>query len=140
MACYLNLSDGAAVLLRALDPIEGLELMATNRNGFQPNKNKPKKELKEIPSHQLCNGPAKLCISMGITKEKCNMQDLTTWSEMWVESGEDIPEERIVKSSRIGIDSAGEEWAKKLLRFYVLNNKSVSKRDKVQESLLLCTD
>uniref|UniRef100_A0A1B6K7A4 DNA-3-methyladenine glycosylase n=2 Tax=Homalodisca liturata TaxID=320908 RepID=A0A1B6K7A4_9HEMI len=139
MYSLINISsqgDGAAVLLRALDPIEGMEQMITNRNEFQPNKNKPKKENKDIPHHQLCNGPAKLCISLNITKDQCNKQDLSKWSEMWIEEGNTIPEEQIVKSRRIGIDSAGPEWANKLLRFYIFNNKSVSKRDKVQEAIL----
>ncbi|KAG8316614.1 hypothetical protein J6590_046660 [Homalodisca vitripennis] len=92
-----------------------MEQMITNRNEFQPNKNKPKKENKDIPHHQLCNGPAKLCISLNITKDQCNKQDLSKWSEMWIEEGNTIPEEQIVKSRRIGIDSAGPEWANKLL-------------------------
>lgn len=111
--------------------------MIINRHEFQPYKSKQKKETKDIPLHHLCNGPAKLCISLGITKNSCNMQDLSTWSDMWIEQGEMVPEHQIVKSRRIGIDSAGQEWANKLLRFYVINNKSVSKRDKAQEALLL---
>lgn len=132
----LFLGDGAAVLIRALEPVEGVEEMNTNRQKFQPNRSKPK-IVKKIPTHELCNGPAKLCISFGITKEECNMQDLTVWDKMWIEQTETIPEEQIVK---IGIDSAGQEWANKLLRYYILNNKCVSKRDKAQEALLQAKD
>lgn len=139
MTCLFSLTsgDGAAVLLRALDPMDGIQKMLINRNEFQPYKNKQKKGNKIIPVHQLCNGPAKLCISLGITKHCCNMQDLSSWSEMWIEQGEVVPEDQIVKSRRIGIDSAGQEWVNKLLRFYVLNNRCVSKRDKEQEANLL---
>lgn len=132
-ALYFITGNGAAVLLRALDPIEGIEQMKINRNKFQQEKMKRKNNSNPIPSHQLCNGPAKLCIALGISKEQCNMQDLATWSEMWVEQGATIPEDQIVKTCRIGIDSAGPEWAKKPLRFYILNSKSVSKRDKCKE-------
>lgn len=129
------LGDGAAVLIRALEPIDGIEEMTSNRQKFQPNRNKPKK-IKEIPPHKLCNGPAKLCISFGIKKEECNMQDLTSWDKMWIEHTKLIPEEQIVTSRRIGIDSAGPEWANKLLRYYIFNNICVSKKDKAQEVLL----
>lgn len=51
----------------------------------------------------------------------------------WLENGVDIPEEEIVISKRIGIESAGEEWANKPLRFYLIDNSCVSVRDKINE-------
>jgi len=89
---------------------------------------------KELQAHDLCNGPAKLCMSFSITKLLCNEQDLTVWDGMWVE--EDESEEEvldIVTSHRIGIDSVGTEWSSKPFRFYLLGNSSVSRRDEVSE-------
>lgn len=56
-------------------------------------------------------------------------------NELYVEKDPDYDhsESKIVKTSRIGINSAGEEWAKKPLRFYILSNQFVSKRDKKAE-------
>ena len=51
-----------AVLIRALEPLEGIEIMKRRRQG---------RKLKD-----LCNGPGKLCSAMGITKEH-NGMDLT---------------------------------------------------------------
>lgn len=50
---------------------------------------------------------------------------------------EGVCEDRVVVSTRIGIDSYGPEWAKKPLRFYILGNKCVSVRDKQAEKDML---
>jgi DNA-3-methyladenine glycosylase len=56
---------------------------------------------------------------------------------MWIEEDESNEEVlHIVTSQRIGIDSAGIEWASKPLRFYVLGSLSVSRRDKISEKQL----
>jgi DNA-3-methyladenine glycosylase len=94
-----------AVLIRALDPLKGLEVMKKNRN---------KDQLKI-----LTNGPAKLAQAFGIDK---------TYNEIDLISGnlniyQDSPEKfKIQKSKRIGISQA--EHA--LLRFYIKENPFVS--------------
>jgi len=89
---------------------------------------------KELQAHDLCNGPAKLCMSFNITKSSSNQQDLTVWDGMWIEEDESEEEAlHIVTSHRIGIDSVGTEWALKPFRFYLLGNSSVSRRDEVSE-------
>lgn len=88
----------------------------------------------ELQAHDLCNGPAKLCMSFSITKLSCNEQDLTVWDGMWIEEEESEEEAlHIVTSHRIGIDSVSAEWASKPFRFYLLGNSSVSHRDEVSE-------
>lgn len=129
---------GAAVLLRALEPLEGLEYMKQER---QKQKKSVNTKAKDLKSQELCNGPAKLCISFNITKEICNERDLTVWDGMWIEDDETAQDSlnpcQIVTSHRIGIDSVGIEWASKPLRFYILGNTSVSKRDKTKEREVL---
>lgn len=117
---FWSLGEGAAVLLRGLDPVDGIDHMQKIRS---------QKTLKE---KDLCNGPSKLCQALKISKDKFNKVDLTTSDELWLEDGESLAEEKIVTSARINIDYA-EEWADKPLRFYILGNKSVSKRDKSAE-------
>lgn len=56
---------------------------------------------------------------------------------MWIEDDFQEQNIQIVTTSRIGIDSAGEEWASKPLRFYILGNANVSKRDKIVEQIII---
>lgn len=95
------------------------------------------KTKKKLKVNELCNGPSKLCKSLNITKILCNKLDLCNNDELWIENDDYDEEINIVTSSRIGIESAGEEWANKPLRFYILGNSSVSKKDKTVESMIL---
>lgn len=142
---------GAAVLIRALEPVEGMDLMADLRaRGVK--KKKPaggegeeggsrKAKSKSFKPHELCSGPAKLCIAMAIDKDSCNKKDLTTWPGLSVVHAEDGAGEGepppVVVTKRVGIESAGREWADKPLRFYLLGNASVSKRDREKERDLM---
>ena len=115
MHCCLNISsrgDGAAVLLRALEPVGGLERMKRRRKAA-------KKE------RDLCNGPAKLCQAMGIDRS-CDKENLASSRELWMECGRREVGE-VVSGKRIGVEYAGEEWSSKLLRFYLPDSQCVSK-------------
>lgn len=76
---------------------------------------------------------------MNITKQNANKLDLTDVlnDQLWIEDGLSINEASIVNTSRIGIGPSAEEWVIKPLRYYILTNKSVSKRDKYAEQLKL---
>jgi 3-methyladenine DNA glycosylase Mpg len=52
---------------------------------------------------------------------------------MWIEEDESFVPCDVVISHRIGIDSVGTKWASKPLRFYLLGNSSVSRRDEAKE-------
>lgn len=137
------LGEGAAVLLRAIEPITGLEEMGDLRRTYH-SKRKKNSNIARKPSktdfkpHELCNGPSKLCISFDISIDTLNKKHLSDCLDMWIEEGnEKIKETDIISSTRIGIESAGPEWAGKLLRFYVFGNKSVSIKDKKREKLKL---
>lgn len=83
---------------------------------------------------ELCNGPSKLCISLNITKDNCNKLDLSQNDLLWLEFDPEFKDNiQIVRTSRIGIKSAGVDWASKPLRFYIFKNLYVSKRDKQAE-------
>ncbi|XP_073504021.1 DNA-3-methyladenine glycosylase [Phyllobates terribilis] len=117
--------DGAAVLLRSIEPIEGLDTMRKFRN-VKRNVQKPLKD------KELCNGPSKLCQAFAIEKS-FDRQDLANNLSTWLEDGPEILEEDIVSCARIGIGNAG-EWTRKPLRFYIKGNKFVSVRDKTAET------
>ena len=99
-----------AVLIRAVEPVEGIELMRKRRH-LQPD-------------HNLTNGPGKLCLALGIDR-KLDGADLLG-NRVWLEEGETITRSRIASGPRIGIDYA-EEWVDKPWRFWVKNNPFVSR-------------
>lgn len=119
--------DGSGVLLRAVDPMEGIEYMKMQRSRKRKSSN-----ISSMTDGDICNGPSKLCMSFSIEDKTCTAQDLTLWDGLWIEAdseSENVKSNDIIASTRIGIDSAGKEWASKPWRFYVYGNKSVSRRD-----------
>ena len=83
--------SGSAVLLRALEPVEGLEVMAARRGLDDP--------------RLLCAGPGRLCQALGITREQ-DGHDLTSPIGLWIADGPAPP--GILRSPRIGINRAVE--------------------------------
>ena len=98
-----------SVLIRALEPFNGIELMKKRRNIQDINK--------------LCNGPGNLSKSMGFSLKDYG-KDLTT-DEIYIEDKINNP--TIVKSKRIGLNK-NKKSKNKLWRFYLKNNKYVSKK------------
>ncbi|XP_032674631.1 putative 3-methyladenine DNA glycosylase isoform X2 [Odontomachus brunneus] len=116
---------GCAVLVRAVDPLEGIEHMADQRKLSETRK-------ASLKPHELCNGPSKLCMAYQLDRQH-NKYSVCTWKSLWIEDDGVLSDFRIISSARIGIDSSGPEWASKPLRYYIHGNKSVSKRDKKAE-------
>lgn len=127
---FVFIGDGAAVLLRALEPLENMEIMTSLR------KKSRKCTKTSIEIKDLCNGPAKLCMSFAIDIKSCNKQDLNLWNGMWIEEDHQSKlVNQIVCSPRIGI-KCDKEWQEKYLRFYILNNPYVSKLEKTKINIL----
>lgn len=100
-----------AILIRAVEPLENIELMRTRRG-------------KPMPDTNLTNGPGKLCIALGLDKS-FNGEDLLG-NKVWLEYGEKVSEKQIAAGTRIGIDYA-EEYAAKPWRFWLKQNPFVSR-------------
>jgi DNA-3-methyladenine glycosylase len=99
-----------AVLVRALEPVEGIELMERRRG--QSGRN-------------LTNGPGKLCRAVGIDLS-LNREDLTG-NRIWLEeTGRPLAESEISSGPRIGVDYA-EEFVHVPWRFWLSGNDYVSK-------------
>ena len=101
---------GSAVLLRAVEPVEGYDIMS-----------KMRKLKGNSPQSNLTNGPAKLCEAFGINGTH-NGTDLLG-NSIFITKGEKIRRSDIVPAVRIGIRNG----ADKLWRFYLKGNPFVSK-------------
>jgi DNA-3-methyladenine glycosylase len=109
----------AAVLIRAIEPQEGIDLMQTNRS--------PNHRLIAATPHRLTSGPAKLCQALKIDKE-LNNWDVTLGQKLWLEPAAAIPDTAVMTGPRIGIDYAQPEDRVAPWRFWVRDNRFVSKR------------
>lgn len=109
---------GEAVLIRAVEPIDGIEVMTRNR--FD---NVIGTHLKDgLKLQNLTNGPAKLAKAFALTKSQ-NEIDLCG-KEIFITDGIVIPKSNMIATSRIGINSAvDKKW-----RFYVKGNAWVSRK------------
>lgn len=105
---------GSAVLIRAIEPIHGIDIMATNRFG--------KKLINEKEKYNLTSGPGKICKAFNITKEHYGI-DLTG-NKIYLLSNRNISNDKIVAAKRVGIKkSINLMW-----RFYIKDNPYVSKK------------
>ncbi len=102
-----------AVLVRAVEPEEGIELMWERRAVSK--------------ERELTSGPGKLCRALGIDLT-FDGEDLTTGKRVWLEeTGVEFDSEQVADGPRIGIDYAAED-ALKPWRFWVKGNVFVSKQ------------
>jgi DNA-3-methyladenine glycosylase len=119
MYYQLNLVTGLVdhphvVLIRALEPVEGIEVMRDRRG--------------EMKDRNLTSGPGKLCIAMGIDRG-LNGEDLQG-ERIWVEEYRNFKKREIDVGPRVGIDYA-EEFIDMPWRFWVRGNPFVSKTRRV---------
>lgn len=98
----------SAVLIRALEPLTGIELMRARRGRARSDR-------------ELTNGPGKLCIALGIGRET-NGGSLQR-GPLVIRDGERVADRDVLVASRIGIKKAA-DWP---LRWYIRNNEFVSR-------------
>jgi len=108
-----------AILVRALEPVSGTELM------------KKRRALSKGRAINLTNGPGKLCMAMDMSTKQ-NRADLCT-PPLHIDAGEKIRKAEIAQTTRINVDYA-DEWKNKPWRFFVKNNAYVSRPTKARAS------
>jgi len=109
-----EVDEPAAVLVRALAPLEGLEEMQMSRPRARRERD-------------LCSGPGKLCQAMGIDRS-LDGHMLPTGTALFIEGDSGPPPGSVVvRAPRIGVDYAG-DWATKPLRYYLEGNEHISKK------------
>jgi DNA-3-methyladenine glycosylase len=111
-----EIDEPVAVLIRAIEPVEGLEVMRERRTRARK-------------ATDLCSGPAKLCQALGIDRQYDGLDLADPKSPIFIEPSRVARSEiesRTMTSPRIGVAYAG-QWALRPLRFYLRDNPHVSK-------------
>jgi len=107
-------NHGAAVLIRAVEPLTGIKQMAKNRFG--------KTSIDDEEKINLTSGPGKICKAFNINKDHYGLDLLG--NKIFILDNPRISNKDITVSKRIGIKkSADLPW-----RFYIKDNPYVSKR------------
>lgn len=103
---------GEAVLIRALEPVEGVALIERNESA---------------PVHRLMNGPGKLARALGIARAAFDGVDLCRRGGRLsvIDTGARVDDATIAVGPRIGISQAA-DWP---LRFYISGNPCISRRE-----------
>jgi len=106
--------SGTAVLLRALEPTEGLEAMFARRTRARRER-------------ELCSGPGRLAEALAIDRS-LDGADLRSGRDLFIEALRErpLPAARIASGPRVGVAYAG-DWAARPLRFYLRGNPHVSR-------------
>ena len=118
MHWMLNLvteTDGfpAAVLIRAVEPLEGIARMQELRSGK--------------PLSQLASGPAKLTQALGIARGENGLDCCLSNSPLTLTRGEVAPPSSVAATPRIGLGQTPEPWLSKPWRFVIRGNGFVSR-------------
>lgn len=98
---------GSAVLIRAVEPLEGMSLMERRRRTDR--------------RRDLCRGPARLCEAFQIGRD-LDGWDLERGRRLWIKEVSAEPSMNIARSPRLGVTSAEDL----LLRFFVHHSEFVS--------------
>lgn len=100
----------SAVLLRALEPLEGLDIMRERRG--------------DLPDRQLCSGPGRLCQALGIDRDLDGSP--MAKGPVVVVRGAGLAANAISATPRIGITKAA-DWP---LRFHLAGSSWTSRKEK----------
>jgi DNA-3-methyladenine glycosylase len=103
-----------AVLIRALEPVEGLQFMAQHRNRRK--------------SVEWTNGPGRLGQALGVDKSLNGIDITGQSSPLYFETGIPVADSEASAGPRIGLGrKVGEPWLSKAWRFWITANPYVSK-------------
>jgi DNA-3-methyladenine glycosylase len=126
----------AALLVRAVEPLEGIEAMRVARlAGWRRRRKQPARgaelaeavRLERLPAHRLASGPGLVAAAFGIDRTMTGLDLFDPRSSLRLEaapSGEAPP--TIETTPRVGIDFAGAPWTELPWRFVVAGHPSVS--------------
>jgi len=101
-----------AVLIRALEPLEGEEVMAARRRRLRP---------------EWTDGPAKLTQALAIDGDLNGANLVAPESVVWIEHGPNVSDTVVMSGPRVGIDNVPEPWRSVPWRYWIRDHAFVSR-------------
>jgi DNA-3-methyladenine glycosylase len=121
----------AAVLIRAVEPVEGVGAMRTARLAHalehartDEARTRAQARVSALPAARLAAGPGLVAAAFDIGREHTGVDLLDALSPLRIEAG--VPAARVVQGVRVGIDYAAEPWREKPWRFLDPDSPAVS--------------
>jgi DNA-3-methyladenine glycosylase len=106
--------QAAAVLVRAVEPLVGVERMRERRG------------VTAGPDHRLGAGPARACQALDIDR-RLDGVDLLTDARLWLAAPLERARPAVIRGPRVGVDYAGPVWSARPWRFGILGHPSLSR-------------
>ena len=127
----------SAVLIRAVEPLVGLDRMRADRLAVATRRRALANEggleraragLARIPGHRLASGPGNVAASFGVDTTWTGTDLCVGGSSLRLERDADdlVPEAAVATTPRIGVAYAGPDWAERPWRFSIEGHRSVS--------------
>jgi DNA-3-methyladenine glycosylase len=128
----------AAVLIRAVEPLAGIERMRNDRTRAATTRRRvagsgaglatATTRLAATPDHRLASGPGLVGAAYGIDTGWTGTDLCDPRSPLRLEPGTIVPDGDIAAGPRVGVAYAGEDWASRPWRFALVGHRSVSGR------------
>ena len=130
----------SAVLIRAAEPLAGIERMRTDRLAVDRRRRAARteagteaarKRLAATPDHRLATGPGLVAAALGVDTswtgtDLCDPASRLRLERDPLDPADVVPPERIAVTARVGVAYAGEDWAGRPWRFAIAGHPSVS--------------
>jgi DNA-3-methyladenine glycosylase len=115
----------AAVLVRAVEPLEGAEAMRAARLA----RGRAVERIHSLPAHRLASGPGLVAAAFGLDRSDTGRDLCDPASPVRLEAAPPAePAPTVVTTARIGVDYAAEPWRSVPWRFAIAGHPSVSGR------------
>ena len=112
----------AAVLIRAIQPCEGLDVIAARRSPQPPSR--------------WTDGPGKLCQALGLDRRHNGLDLCQPDSALFVEIGQPIPPENVTIGPRVGLNTVPEPWKSMPWRFKVHRYLTAEIAENAEQALI----
>lgn len=116
----------AAILIRAVEPISGVDGMRAARLSPTPAGSTRRERIEALPASRLAAGPGLVCAAFSIDRNHNGTDLCDPASELRLETAPDGEVPPIASGPRVGIAYASEPWLSMPWRFFVPTSQALS--------------